>query len=120
MFRTNFNHQAGRVAWNRVLASYHALKHATIAGRRVLISQNLTRAEALERPRTNSNRETTVPFAAKPNSPHAAFGWCDHCRVAHRLAQGNAHDHALDLQQELADLKRVDYLSNSEASVAGL
>ena len=49
----------------------------------------------------------------KPFSGGASFGWCSICNKEHRLEQGAARRHALDLMKELAELKRIDFCSSS-------
>ena len=60
-----------------------------------------------------------MSHAANSLSPHAAFGWCSKCNVEHRLSEGPAHEHALELMQELTNLTRIDYRSESAAADPG-
>ncbi len=43
----------------------------------------------------------------------ASFGWCSQCNVEHRLEEGRAHDHALQLMQKLKDFKRIDFRNST-------
>ncbi len=60
-----------------------------------------------------SRWEEMKQHSSKSSTPHASFGWCSQCNVEHRLEQGNAHRHALELMKELEELKRIDYRRDS-------
>lgn len=59
-----------------------------------------------------------MTLGGQPNSSPASSGWCRRCGVEHRLEPGYARRHARALQQELADLRRIDYRRESAVADA--